>query len=271
MRCPFQEGSFPGPVKYGYMSVGVVDAAGAGAEPLLGRDVFCLYPHQDRYVVPGDAVTPLPTDLPPGRAILAANMETAVNGVWDARPTVGDRILVVGGGVVGLLVAWLCRTLPGTELTLVDPDPAREAVADRLGIPWSPQVPEGRPADLVVHASGSADGLRSALSAAGDEARIVELSWFGDTSVELPLGEAFHSRRLTLRSSQVGRIPPDRAARWDHVRRMALALRLLRDPTLDALVTGESGFGDLPDVMAQLSTGPASALCHRIRYSAAPS
>lgn len=271
MRAPFQEGEFPGPLKYGYMNVGEVEAGlGVTGESLVGRKVFCLYPHQTRYVVPASAVAPLPEDLPPHRAILAANMETAVNGTWDARPSVGDRILVVGGGVVGMLTAWLCAGTPGARVLLVDPNPARSRTAERLGIRWAAEVPgdAGREAgmDLVIHASGNPEGLTAALSAAGPEARVVELSWYGDRSVTLPLGEAFHSRRLTIRSSQVGRIPPERTPRWDYARRKALALDLLRDPALDALITGESDFEELPQVMAGLAGDPGDVLCHRIRY-----
>lgn len=277
MRCPFQEGDFPGPVKYGYMSVGTVEAGvGEEARALVGRTVFCLHPHQDRYQVPAAAVTLLPEGLPPGRAVLAANMETAVNGVWDGAPGVGDRIVVVGGGVVGMLAAWLCAGMPGTRVTLMDPNPAREPVARALGIPFAPGpgvVGEERPgqdpgvgADLVLHASGNPAGLADALALAGPEATVVELSWFGDDTVPLPLGEDFHSRRLTLRSSQVGRIPPARAPRWDHPRRMALALALLRDPALDVLVTGESPFHELPGVMERLAADGGDTLCHRIRY-----
>ena len=266
MRCPFQSGSFPGPVKYGYMSVGVVEEAGDGVRPLEGRTVFCLYPHQDRYVVSADAVQPLPDVVPPGRAVLAANRATAVNGVWAAAPGVGDRVVVGGGGVVGLLTAWLMRDLPGVGLTLVDPDPGRAAVAESLGLTWAPEVPHGIDADVVLHASGSPEGLRDALAAAGTEASVVELSWYGDRPVPLGLGEAFHSRRLTLRSSQVGRIPPARAPRWTHRRRLGLALRLLEAPELDALISGEDPFEELPEVMGRLAQGPSGALCHRIRY-----
>lgn len=267
MRCPFQEGEFPGPVKYGYMSVGrVEDAGGEEGKRLIGRDVFCLHPHQDRYLVPASAVAPLPEGLPPERAVLAANMETAVNGVWDARPGPGDRIVVMGGGVVGMLAARLCAAIPGVEVLLVDPNPARERVASALGLAWTAAAPEGFEADLVLHASGSARGAADALRAAGTEATVVELSWFGSRPVTLPLGEAFHSRRLTLRSSQVGAIPPYRAPRWDHRRRMALALRLLRDPALDVLFSGEDDFQDLPGVMERLARDGGDTLCHRIRY-----
>jgi threonine dehydrogenase-like Zn-dependent dehydrogenase len=212
-------------------------------------------------------VTPVPDDLPAGRAVLAANMETAVNVLWDARPSAGDRIVVIGAGVVGLLVAWLCRQTPGAWVTVVDTNPAREAIARELGVSFLTEPPRDADADLVIHASGQPEGLTSALAVAGIEATIVEASWYGSRPVLLPLGEAFHSRRLTLRSSQVGRLPPDRAPRWNLHRRMQLALELVRDPRLDALITGESAFEDLPEVLAQLSRDPGGALCHRIRYS----
>lgn len=267
MRCPFQGGDFPAPVKYGYMSVGRVEAgAGPEGERLEGRVVFCLHPHQDRYVVPASAVTLLPDGVPAERAILAANMETAVNAVWDAGPSVGDRIVVIGGGVVGMLTAWLMRGVPGTEVTLVDPNARRKEPAAALGIACETVVPEGTDVDLVVHASGNPAGLRDALGVAGQEAMIVELSWFGDREVALPLGEAFHARRLTIRASQVGRISPSRAPRWDHGRRMALALRLLRDPSLEILITGENPFSELPEVLDRLARDGGDTLCHRIRY-----
>ena len=263
MRAPFQEGEFPGPVKYGYSSVGRVVE---GPDDLDGQVVFCLYPHQDRYTVPRSAVTPVPSGVPPGRAVLAANLETAVNVLWDARPVVGDRIVVFGGGVVGLLCAWLCRGTPGVELTLVDPNPARAPVAAALDIPFRTTAPEGADADLVIHASGHPDGMAAALAAAGVEGVIVEASWYGDRSVPLPLGEAFHARRLTVRSSQVGRLPADRTPRWNHARRLALAMSLLADARLDALITGEDRFEKLPAVMARVSLAPGDTLCHRIRY-----
>ncbi len=263
MRAPFQEGEFPGPVKYGYSNVGRVVE---GPDDLDGQVVFCLYPHQDRYTVPRQSVARVPAGVPPGRAVLAANMETAVNVLWDARPVVGDRIVVVGGGVVGLLCAWLCRGIPGAALTLVDPNPARAPVAAALEIPFCTTAPARADADLVIHASGHPDGLAAALATAGMEGVIVEASWYGDRSVPLPLGEAFHARRLTVRSSQVGRLAPARTPRWDHARRLALALTLLADARLDALITGEDPFEELPNVMARVSRAPGDTLCHRIRY-----
>jgi NADPH:quinone reductase-like Zn-dependent oxidoreductase len=264
MRCPFQEGDFPAPVKYGYSSVGRVED---GPPELRGRTVFCLHPHQDLYCVPAVAVHPLPDGLPPARAILAANCETALNAVWDAGPGPCDRIAVVGAGVVGLLIAWICAQIPGTDVVVIDVNPAREAVARELGAEFSSAAPGDFEADLVMHASGSPQGLQTALDLAGVEATIVEVSWFGDRAVSLPLGEAFHSRRLTLRSSQVGRLPAGRTPRWSHRRRVTAALELLLDAAADRLITGESSFVDLPDVMRQLTEHPHGALCHRVRYS----
>ncbi|MBS0427645.1 MAG: zinc-binding alcohol dehydrogenase [Proteobacteria bacterium] len=263
MRAPFQEGDFPFPVKYGYANVGVVEA---GPPALAGRTVFCLHPHQTRYVVPAAAVHVLPEHLPPARAVLAANMETAVNALWDAAPRVGDRIAVVGGGVVGLLVAWLAARLPGCAVELVDVRGERGAVAAALGLAFARPDAARRDADLVVHASGQPAGLATALALAGFESTVLELSWYGQRAVSVPLGEAFHARRLTLRSSQVGQVATAQRARWDHRRRMALALSLLAAPELDALVTDHAPFADLPAVLARLAAGAPDTLCQRIDY-----
>lgn len=264
MRCPFQAGEFPAPVKYGYINVGIVER---GPSHLQGREVFCLYPHQTRYVVPADAVQPLPDGVPAQRAVLAANMQTAVNGLWDAGLGLGDRVAVVGGGTVGCLVAWLAARVPGCHVELVDIEPARAATAARLGVTFRSPEDAARDADLVVHASGTQAGLATSLGLAGFEAVVLELSWYGDRPVEVGLGAAFHSRRLTLRASQVSHVPPAQRARWSSARRNALALELLADAALDALITGSSRFDDLPDVMAGLSLSPGTTLCHRIDYA----
>ncbi len=263
MRAPFQEGEFPFPVKYGYASVGVVES---GDPALVGRTVFCLYPHQSRYVVAAGAVTPLPEGLPAARAVLAANMETALNAVWDAAPGPGDRISVIGAGVVGALVAFLCARIPGTDVELLDVDPARGALAALLGCRFCPPEQASGERDLLIHASGHPAGLRTALRLAGAEATVVELSWYGTRAVELPLGGAFHSRRLTLKSSQVGRLPPGRVPRWDSRRRLQTALELLRDARLDALLNDEGSFHQLPSNLQRLASNPAGVLCHRVRY-----
>ncbi|MEU1306752.1 zinc-dependent alcohol dehydrogenase [Streptomyces shenzhenensis] len=264
MRAPFQEGDFPGPVKYGYLNVGVVEQ---GPDTLTGRTVFCLYPHQSRYVVPVSAVTPVPDRVPAGRAVLAGTVETAVNALWDAAPLIGDRIAVVGGGMVGCSVAALLARFPGIRLQLVDTDPARAATAEALGVDFAAPDDALGDCDLVVHASASEQGLARALGLLTAEGTVLELSWYGDRRVSLPLGEAFHSRRLTVRSSQVGAVSPARRASRGYADRLALALDLLADPALDALITGESAFEELPEVMPGLATGEIPALCHRIRYA----
>lgn len=263
MRAPFQEGEFPFPVKYGYAAVGRVEAGEAG---LVGREVFCLHPHQSAFVVPAAAVVPLPAGVPAGRAVLAANLETALNAVWDAGALPGARIHVIGGGVVGCLVAWLCGRLPGAEVTLADVRPERATTAAALGVGFAAPGELAGDADLVVHASGSPDGLATALAVAGNEAVVVELSWYGTGQVPLPLGEAFHSRRLRLVSSQVGQVAPAMRPRWRHARRLAKALELLREPVLDALVTGELAFAELPERLPSLLAAGGGALCWRIVY-----
>ncbi|MBI3491474.1 MAG: zinc-binding alcohol dehydrogenase [Acidobacteria bacterium] len=269
MRAPFQTGEFPGPVKYGYASVGQVER---GPRELMGRNVFALYPHQTHYVVPAAAVHVLPDAVPPSRAVLAANLETAINGLWDARPHIGDRVVVVGAGTVGCLVAWLAGQVHGCEVHLVDVNPRRAAGARALGVRFA--LPDAAPreadvdnaADVVFHASGTADGLDLALRVAGFEATVVEMSWYGDRPVPVTLGAEFHARRLTVKSSQVGHVATTQRARWDARRRMQLALASLADPALDVLISGESNFDALPSVMAELAASPGNTLCHRIKY-----
>jgi NADPH:quinone reductase-like Zn-dependent oxidoreductase len=263
MRAPFQEGDFPAPVKYGYLNVGAVEQ---GPKELHGRTVFCLYPHQSAYVVPARAVTVVPDDVPPARAVLAGTVETAVNALWDAGPLLGDRVTVVGAGMVGCCVARLLRRFPAVEVTLVDVDPGRAEVAAALGVGFAlpADAPGGR--DLVIHASATSAGLQRSLELLAPEGTVIELSWYGDDEVQLSLGGAFHSSRLGIRASQVGTVSPARAGRRTTADRLTLALELLRDPAFDALVTGQSQFSELPDVMARLSAGSLPALCHTITY-----
>ena len=263
MRAPFQEGDFPGPVKYGYLNVGVVEQ---GPAELCGRTVFCLYPHQTAYVVPAGAVAVVPEDVPPARAVLAGTVETAVNALWDAAPLLGDRVTVVGAGMVGCCVARLLSLFPAVQVTLVDVDPGRAEVAAALGVEFAlpAEAADGR--DLVVHASATSAGLQRSLDLLAPEGMVIDLSWYGDTEVQLSLGGAFHSARLGIRASQVGTVSPACGARRTTGDRLALALELLRDPAFDALVTEESHFSELPDVMARLAAGTLPALCHTITY-----
>jgi threonine dehydrogenase-like Zn-dependent dehydrogenase len=263
MRAPFQEGEFPAPVKYGYLNVGAVED---GPAELRGRTVFCLYPHQTAYVVPAAAVSIVPDGVPPARAVLAGTVETAVNALWAAAPLVGDRIAVVGAGMVGCCVARLLRRFPAVRVTLVDVDPGRADVAAKLGVDFALPDDAAGGCDLVVHASATSAGLQRSLELLAPEGTVIDLSWYGDTEVRLSLGGAFHTGRLGIRSSQVGTLSPARAGRRTTADRLALALDLLRDPAFDALLSGESHFEELPDVMARLAEGSLPALCHTITY-----
>lgn len=263
MRAPHQVGSLPGPVKYGYANVGRVLA---GKSELVGSDVFCLYPHQSLYCVTAEQVMPLPDAVPPARAVLAANMETAVNALWDAAPLLGQRIAVIGAGVVGALCAYLASRIPGCEVTLIDTHPDREQLAHKLGAQFrlADAAPSG--VDMVLHASGSAAGLELALRIAADESRIIELSWYGDRSVSLPLGAAFHPGRLQLISSQVGKVAPAMRQRRTHRERLALALTLLADPVLDHLISCELRLEELPQQLPSILGPNSRALCARVQY-----
>lgn len=267
MRAPFQEGEFPAPVKYGYLNVGVVEQ---GPAEYLGRTVFCLYPHQTHYVVPVESVVPVPEGVPAHRAVLAGTVETAVNACWDAAPLLGDRVTVVGAGMVGCCAARLLARFPGMHVQLVDVDTSRQAVADALDCHFATpeQALTGR--DLVVHASATEAGLARALELPVTDGTIVELSWYGDRPVTVPLGGFFHSHRLTVRGSQVGTISPNQHHR-DVRERLALALDLLADEAFDALITGESDFNELPAVLPDLARGESTTLCHRIVYSSSAS
>jgi NADPH:quinone reductase-like Zn-dependent oxidoreductase len=264
MRAPHQEGDFPGPVKYGYLNVGVVEAGPAG---LRGRTVFCLYPHQSSYVVPAADVVVVPDGIPPERAVLAGTVETAVNALWDAAPLLGDRVAVVGAGMVGCAVARLLAGIPGVRTTLVDVEPSRADVAAALGVEFAaPDAVETGVHDLVVHTSATSEGLQLAVDLLATEGEVVELSWYGDRQVTIGLGGSFHSGRLTVRASQVGAVPRSRRSRRTPADRLALALDLLHDPAFDGLVTGRSRFDELPEVMPRLCDGSLAAICHVITY-----
>jgi threonine dehydrogenase-like Zn-dependent dehydrogenase len=263
MRGPRMGGDFPHPVKYGYCAVGIVEE---GPAELEGKTVFTLHPHQDRIVAPVAGLAVVPDTVPPARAVLAANMETALNALWDSGAVPGDRIAVIGGGVIGCLIAMLAGGLPGADVTLVDPVAARSEIAAALGVRYA--QPEAAPdnCDVVFHASASAKGLATALSCAGVEGTVVEVSWFGADDVPAPLGHAFHSGRLRLISSQVGMVSHHRRARWDYTRRMAKAMDLLNDPRLDALLGQEIAFSDAPRLLPEVFLGEAAGPAPVIRY-----
>ncbi len=263
MRAPYQQGDFPGPVKYGYLNIGVVEE---GPQALVGRTVFTLFPHQSAFVVPADAVAPVPDGIPARRAVLAGAVETAVNILWDAAPLVGDRVTVIGAGMIGCCVARLARGILGVEVALVDIDPSRHAVADRLGVEFADPADAPHDRDLVIHTSGSDAGLQLALETVVTEGEVIEASWYADRPATLMLGADFHSRRLSIRSSQVGAVAPSRRGSRTTRERLALALTFLHDPAFDALLTAESSWRELPDVMSSLAKGSSADLCHTINW-----
>lgn len=263
MAAPNQEGSFPGPVKFGYLSVGIVEQ---GPADWLGKTVFCLYPHQDRYVVPVESLTVVPEGVPARRAVLTGTVETAVNGLWEAGPRLGDRVAVIGAGLVGGMVAKLLGGFPLGRLQLIDVDPAKRAFAETLGVEFSHPDDALPDCDIVIHCSASEAGLARALQLVGDDGDVIEMSWYADRKVTIPLGEDFHARRLSLRASQVGVVARARRHRRSNADRLKLAVSLLSDPAFDAFLTGSSSFEDLPDVVQQLSDGTLDALCHVIEY-----
>jgi threonine dehydrogenase-like Zn-dependent dehydrogenase len=268
MRAPFQKGEFSFPVQYGYCAVGRVEQ---GPAEWLGRTVFCLHPHQNRFVAPLAMLRPVPADLPARRATLAANMETALNGLWDSGAGPGDRILVIGAGVLGLLVTGLAARLPGAEVLVADLEPSRAPIVESLGARFiaADRLAEASapPADVVFHTSASAAGLALAIDNAGPEATIVELSWYGDRAVAAPLGGGFHVNRLKFVSSQVGQVAASRRPRWTYARRLDKALELLADPRLDALITEEIPFAEAPSALARILAPGADGLATLFRYT----
>ncbi|MFC7848432.1 zinc-binding alcohol dehydrogenase [Arthrobacter sp. NPDC057388] len=266
MRAPHQEGSFPSPVKFGYLSVGVVEQ---GPADWAGQTVFCLHPHQDRYVVPVTSLTRVPDGVPPRRAVLTGTVETAVNALWEAGPRLGDRVAVIGAGLVGGMVATLLRTFPLTRLQLVDLDPVRKELADTLGVDFAHPDDALPDCDIVFHCSASEGGLERSLKLVGDEGEIIEMSWYADRKITIPLGEDFHARRLSIRASQVGAVARARRHRRTNADRLDLAVSLLKDPVFEAFLTGASAFADLPGVVQDLADGRLDALCHVIEYPAA--
>lgn len=263
MRAPFQEGDFPGPVKYGYLNVGLVEQ---GPAELIGRTVFTLFPHQSLFVVPTAAVVPVPVGVPARRAVLAGALETAVNVLWDAAPLVGDRITVVGAGMIGCCIARLASGIPGVDVVLVDVEPSRDAVADRLGVRFAGPGDAPVDRDIVINASGSEAGLQLALSSVVADGEVIEASWFGDRPVTLLLGGDFHSRRLSIRSSQVGVVALRRHGTRTTTDRLSLALDLLRDPAFDAVLGDESSWRELPEVITVMADGRDNGLCHTVDW-----
>lgn len=244
MRVPYMAGDFGFPLKYGYSLVGRVEASGDAA--LLGRLVHLMHPHQECAIARDEDLFAIPEGVPAARATLAANLETAVNAIWDSGVAIGSRCLVVGFGVLGSLIARLLAAMAGTIVVVCDKDAAQRALAAELGFTACAPDEAAGPFDVAFHVSASAEGLQLCIDATGFEATIVEASWYGTRAVELRLGGSFHNQRKRIVSSQVSSIAPPMRARWSYRRRKALVFDLLRDPAFDRHITEHVAFADLP-------------------------
>ncbi|MEM9043318.1 MAG: zinc-binding alcohol dehydrogenase [Pseudomonadota bacterium] len=263
MRAPFQQGDFPFPVAYGYAAVSLVEE---GPDDLVGRQIFSLSPHQEQACLPVDAVLPLPADVPASRAILAANMETAVNAIWDASPKPGSRVAIVGAGLLGCLIAGLLSARGDLSVSVVDVLPQRSATLSDFHVSFISTTERMDPVETVFHTSASDAGLQTAIEMLAFEGQVIELSWFGSRMVSLDLGGAFHSKRLTIKGSQVGQVAKVRRASTTYRDRLAQAIGHLSDPRFDALITEEVAFENLPAELPRLLGEGAAGIATRIRY-----
>jgi len=232
------KGSFAYPFSYGYALVGEVSAVGPGvAKNLVGQTLFAFHPHQDRAVVPLADCHRVPDGMAAEAALFLAPVETAVNLVLDGAPLVGERVLVFGQGVVGLLTAALLAKFPLARLDAVEPLAWRRDLAGRWGIgdtvdpangaAWESLLAALKGADLIYELSGNPAALDQAIEAAGFDGRIVVGSWYGANARPLALGGRFHRNRLRLISSQVSTLNPALTGRWTRERRTELAWRMV--------------------------------------------
>jgi len=277
LDLPTLAGSFAFPIKYGYALVGEVTACGAAVTShQVGDRVFVLHPHQTYLQVPAAQAKRIPVGIAPTTAVLAANMETAINIVHDLRPALGDVVVVVGLGVVGLLVTWLLARQQLTNLIGVDPIAERRALAQQLGAnavcaPGDAaavvaEATHGRGADGVIEVSGNPAALAGAVAVAGFEAQVVVASWYGTKAVTLDLGSHFHRSRIRLRASQVGHLAPDLLPRWDYARRMDVVWRQLAQFPAQLLISHHYHFSDAPQAYAVVDGGGADVVQVVLHY-----
>ncbi|MEM9277847.1 MAG: zinc-binding alcohol dehydrogenase [Pseudomonadota bacterium] len=272
MRCPFMSGSFAFPVTYGYACVCEVIGLGektSGLKP--GDRVFVLHPHQDIFSVPESSCNLLPPSIPTSRAVLSANMETALNAVWDAEISGNPFCAIIGAGVVGLITAHAVRKVAGLDPVIFDLKPEKERHATEMGFRFinssGIDKTEIQDFELIFHTSASAGGLQSAIDMAAFEAKIIEMSWYGENPVSLNLGGAFHSKRLKILSSQVGTIASAKRNKLDYAGRMQQAITLLDDPRLDTLLGSAIDFHDLPNHLHDIFSPQSDVLCQVIEYT----
>lgn len=264
MRAPLQSGDFPFPVRYGYAATGTVDDP---TTDLHGREVFCLHPHQTAFRAPQAMVLPIPRNVPASRAILAANMETALNAIWDARLRPGSKCLVVGAGLLGWLITALLSRRPDLSVDITDIRTDTGVKADDFSVNFmTPDRTNSCSYDVAFHTSASSAGLQSALDALNFEGRVIELSWYGVRETQINLGGNFHANRLSILCSQVGHVAPTHRHAVTHRDRLARALTALDDPRLDLLITHEVHFRDLPESLPRLLADDAPGIATRIVY-----
>lgn len=271
MRCPHQTGDFTYPVSYGYACVGKVIETQSDVSQIKKDDiVFVLHPHQDIFCVPEEACNLVPATLTPSRAVLSANMETALNAVWDAEISGTSNHMVIGAGVVGLLTAFVLKSLSGHSPILIDINTAKKPIAEKLGLAFHTpdEIAQKNLAEMerLFNTSASEKGLQLAIEQSGFEAKILEMSWYGDKAVNLRLGGEFHSKRLQIISSQVGHIAPAKRETHGYSDRMQEAMKLLSDDKLDALLEPEIMFEALPDHLHDIFNKNSSALCQLVKY-----
>ena len=277
---PTLQGTFEFPVKYGYASVGRVIDFGADVTGVLEGDlVFAFNPHETCYTVPAGVVIKLPRELNPRIGIFTANVETALNALLDATPRLGERVLVIGQGVVGLLITQLVRRagaslvitsdlhesrrqlsqLAGADVTL---DPSTERITERVHA-----LTGGVGADVVIEASGEPRVLDEAIGAAAQEGRVVIVSWYGTKRADLGLGSDFHRKRLMLKSSQVSNLDPSLAPRWTIARRRELAVGYLSELLLDKLITRVLPFERAAEAYRIIDEQPGEVIQVALDYS----
>lgn len=262
MRCPYMGGDFSFPIKYGYSLVGqVLD----GPTSLKGKLIHTLHPHQDYARISAEDVYVIPDGISPQRATLASNMETALNAIWDSGVNIGDKVLIVGFGIIGSLIARILSFIPQVEVDVLDVQPAKITLIEQLGFSIYKEEKEKK-YDLAFHTSGSGPGLQTSINNVGLEGKIIETSWYGDKEVNLCLGETFHSQRKLIISSQVSHLPACKSARWDYKRRKEVVFQLLLHPEFDAHITHTIAFHNLPKLFQSLKKNRCQELSYLVYY-----
>lgn len=264
MAVPYMEGEFSFPIKYGYSLVGRVVTEN---HPLSGRIVHLLHPHQDRCIVSDHDVFAVPEGVPAKRATLASNLESALNGIWDAEVSIGDRVFISGFGMIGSLLARLLSMMPSVEVVVMDIDPIKRKLAENMGFTVVKDT-EDSDFDVAFNTSASGAGLQACINAVGYEGKIVEMSWYGVKAATLQLGGSFHSMRKRIISSQVSNLPANRRNRWDYLRRREVVFELLRNDAFDVHIGETVSFENLPDLFDDIRRKSPAVLTWAVSYAA---